>query len=1444
MEQNFKRPIKKLIFRLIKRKNFNILLVIFIAGFLILPRNCISVDDIENITLEEIEQKLELPQRDAQNLMNTLRQTLTTELINLWSSDYASDEETAIAAILLKAVKIEEVNYFFQDAPIEATKNIIKGAIEAAQIVLIKDFSGILDKIEKETVIMAVDYGVRSLLDNEIRMSPGAIKLNYFSYKGDEKEVIFQYVIVFHSLDAEKAGVEIRFYSPSPIEAPSAPKFRNLYSLPIPDLKKDIPPFIVDIVGTVKKDQFDNYQWIDENDERGHPLIKISFPSTVSDLGIKPSALWERQILDPIESTIKETEVIITKTTGKSLGITDIWNEIKSFISKTSIFFPAAIVENEINNQEQDGTDNFSNIIDQQSENFFPNYLTKKPADKKTQTIEKDLENNSENKLTLGEIQERIDDISEKIDVISQKTIEITGVKDDSEDESLKVKKTAKDQEEDETKEESDKTSDSEKNQKEEVVLCEQNGGLAKSQVIFNEIAWMGTENSANDEWIELKNISGVPISLAGWQIFNKEKQIKIIFTKETIPGNGLLLLERTDDNSVPGVTANLVYTGTLNNKNESLYLFDNNCQLQDEVIANPNWPSGDNYLKRTMERKIDLTWQSSANLIGTPKAENSSGYYESIPSGGGGGSSPEPQLPSQPNLKALISEIQIASATNTYDEFIELYNPNEQEVDISQWSIQKSYSTGTAIYKKNFEKEDRIPGRGYFLIINASSTDQNLFNLANITHKVFNLSQNNSIYLVNNQKEIEGASDIDIVDLVGFGKNVFSQNNPAENPPAGKSIGRKWSTTSQSYLDYGNNQSDFEIQHPTPRLQNQSPDSALNPEPQQAGIPLMVVINEIAWMGTSAANSNDEWIELYNNSSTSLDLTGWKIKKNGEDFINISDSTIPGFGFYLLERTASDTTDIIEDYTYTGDLSNNGEKLELINAENTLIDAVDCSSGWFAGATSPFYISMERIDSTTSGSSFANWGNNNLIIRAGRDANGNNINGTPKAKNSVSMPFTSISILPFAEFSEINLTYHGSPYVINGLLSVPKGKVLIIEKGVILKFSKMSGIEAEGRIDAIGGEENEKKIVFTSLNDDSFGGDTNGDGFSIGYPGDWAWLYFKDSFGSVFKNTIFRYGSEIFGCFPVDVCFTRGMIEVESGGILIEDSIIEKSRTMGIWLLYSSTTVNNVSFLDMEGAAIDSFDITSGIFIIGGSPTIINSKFSGNKFGIKVTSKATPKIENNIFENNTIPIYFDDASPSFKNNKAVNNDLDGIYVGTEFVSSTTWQADLPYLVENMVIEAGAVINLEPGVIIKFIMRSSYKGGMDVYGKLLAQGNNSNPVIFTSFYDDEYGGDTNNDANSSIPNKGDWHWLRFFSSGSVLDNAVVKYGGSEGSDWWNNFGAITVKEDEEDIEFTIRNSEIKDNVYGVYVWGPCENFRYIYLENNTFLNNKYDTNCP
>jgi DNA uptake protein ComE-like DNA-binding protein len=170
-----------------------------------------------------------------------------------------------------------------------------------------------------------------------------------------------------------------------------------------------------------------------------------------------------------------------------------------------------------------------------------------------------------------------------------------------------------------------------------EIIFCNINlsNNPVRDRIIFSEIAWMGgllkpeetATQSANNEWIELKNLTNQEINLSGWQILDKDNQIRIVLGLEQpsfIFANGFFLLERTNDDSVFNITADFIYRGRLGNSNETLYLFSPDCQLQDKVLANPKWPAGDNKNRKTMERKQNLNWQTSLNPGGTPRAINS----------------------------------------------------------------------------------------------------------------------------------------------------------------------------------------------------------------------------------------------------------------------------------------------------------------------------------------------------------------------------------------------------------------------------------------------------------------------------------------------------------------------------------------------------------------------------------------------------------------------------------------------------------------------------------------------------------------------------------------------------------------------------------------------------------------------------------------------------
>jgi len=169
------------------------------------------------------------------------------------------------------------------------------------------------------------------------------------------------------------------------------------------------------------------------------------------------------------------------------------------------------------------------------------------------------------------------------------------------------------------------------------------------------------------------------------------------------------------------------------------------------------------------------------------------------------------------------------------------------------------------------------------------------------------------------------------------------------------------------------------------------------------------VVINEVAWMGTS--NTGDEWLELYNTTAADIDLNGWYILDDGSttyilDSSNCAggDCTIPAGGYFVIEDNEGAIGDITADAVIDISLGNSGDSLELFDDNDNSIDLVDCANGWYAGDNSTDS-TMERRDPTFPGTLPANWGTNDGVTINGTDANASPINGTPGAQNSIFGP-------------------------------------------------------------------------------------------------------------------------------------------------------------------------------------------------------------------------------------------------------------------------------------------------------------------------------------------------------------------------------------------------------------------------------------------------------
>ena len=162
----------------------------------------------------------------------------------------------------------------------------------------------------------------------------------------------------------------------------------------------------------------------------------------------------------------------------------------------------------------------------------------------------------------------------------------------------------------------------------------------------------------------------------------------------------------------------------------------------------------------------------------------------------------------------------------------------------------------------------------------------------------------------------------------------------------------------------------------------------------------MSVIINEVAWAGT-IADSNDEWIELYNPGSTPINVTGWVLRGVDGSPNIVLNGTINPNQYFLLERTDDTAVDnITADQTYTTNnaLENSDEILRLCDTSNRLIDTANLNGGNWPAGNNTTKGTMERRENMPD--SDLAWITNTGVVRNGIDFLGNPIWGTPKNEN------------------------------------------------------------------------------------------------------------------------------------------------------------------------------------------------------------------------------------------------------------------------------------------------------------------------------------------------------------------------------------------------------------------------------------------------------------
>ena len=550
-----------------------------------------------------------------------------------------------------------------------------------------------------------------------------------------------------------------------------------------------------------------------------------------------------------------------------------------------------------------------------------------------------------------------------------------------------------------------------------------------------------------------------------------------------------------------------------------------------------------------------------------------------------------------------IINEVQLGG-----DEFVELYNPTEQDIDMSDWYW--SYFSETRDWdnpyrNKSFSEAPNtpiIPAGGYYLIgVNGYPETNGYVNADWAVYSYDFLSGTNGSIAIfpwdPTGKTVAEAQD-GAVDTIGWG----SADCVYETSAVSASEDNKSLIRNVDGWDTNNNNDDFtESDWPTP--QNSQGDKAaiiadtfsftenttwtlddsvyilrsssskyptiqdgavLTIEPgvtikgSNKHYPSLIIKGSLKAEGTSAnpitftsattTQLAGDWSGIIFDNSTSADsvLDYVTFQYGGYDVRYGTDTNIKA----MIKIDNSFVT--IKNSSFENNLYNG---IRLVNS-NSLISDSNFSSSTLSGivisGSSPSIsdsqfsnndIGIEIIDQALPTITNNIFSNNNYPIKiknsypnlSANQANNNNMNGVFIDSESI--------------FSQ-NTTWNSNlPYVLGaGLgdcLTIATGTILTIEPGMVIKSDRPYTIlSIEGELIALGATST--PIIFTSLKDDTYGGDTNNDGATAPASGDWKNIEFAAGSIGNLDYIHFRYGGYK----------TSDILDIDANAVVNQDNI------------------------------------------------------------------------------------------------------------------------------------------------------------------------------------------------------------------------------------------------------------------------------------------------
>jgi hypothetical protein len=529
----------------------------------------------------------------------------------------------------------------------------------------------------------------------------------------------------------------------------------------------------------------------------------------------------------------------------------------------------------------------------------------------------------------------------------------------------------------------------------------------------------------------------------------------------------------------------------------------------------------------------------------------------------------------------------------------------------------------------------------------------------------------------------------------------------------------------------------------------------------------------------------------------------------------------------YLNQSTSGNFTNSISEYS-----ADYG--MQVYNCSPTITSSTFADSGNQGLYVSGLSAAPIITDNTFTNNSGAGIFLDNVALTSylENDGTGNGINGFEINGGAVSANCT---------WSTGSSTF---PFVITGTVMVDDDVTLTLSAGAIIKVDGPRELVVNGTLDVNGISGN--PVVFTSLLDDEYGGDTNGDGSATSpTPGDWCGIYLdgvgkNDGIGR-FDRCRIRYGGNTSGNADANVYLNQSDLGDFSNSISEYSANHGVSVTSCSPVFRSSSIVNNASYgVYVDGAATPDLGTDADGQIPIDDPglnTIRDNDSSSmpNDYQLHNNTSNTLDAYYNYWGYTTVAdidthIYDDDEGGGLVNFDPFSTD-DPPIPGRSYTersgsisSDETWDAGTYLITGDLTVDNGVTLTINPGVVVKFLP------GMEitVNGALVANGASGNLVVFTCRDDPGHGEtDTLPGYDGVIGPTDYWDGIRLYGQGAnegrgQFDWCRIRYGGNTNGSVDANVSFY--KSDPDNNYFKDSISEYSAN-YGVSVTSCSPTFR-------------------